>query len=201
MGPISTDLKLRVAKDVLLRAWLPDDAAQLWGLTNRQRENLGRWLGWPDETRSIDDAERFVAYTRDAMAKGTGCDLALVVAGRFAGGMGLSEIHRGSQRGTLGYWLSRHYAGQGLMTSAGRVLIAYAFEELELQRLELWTMSGNVRSRRLAERLGFSLEGILRQRKYHRGRLHDRVVYGLVREDWWRDHAVPHIGFEEPRNN
>ena len=84
----------------------------------------------------------------------------------------------------LGYWLGAGYEGRGLATKACRALIQHAFRELGLHRVEIRCMSGNLKSRRIPERLGFAKEGILRQVHCRGDHFDDHVVYGLLANEW-----------------
>jgi RimJ/RimL family protein N-acetyltransferase len=84
-------------------------------------------------------------------------------------------------RGHVGYWVVREARGRGVATEALRVLSRWALEELGLVRLELTTDPDNVASQRVAEKVGFRHEGILRAHLRHRdGRLRDSVMYSLL---------------------
>ena len=168
----------------MLRVWQAEDAGRRWALTEANRERFGEWLTWPDQTQSVTDVSRFIDETRAALRAGSGCDLAVVVDGVVVGGAGLCEIARPPGYGTLGYWIDQAAEGRGIMTAACRAVLRHGFEGLGLERVELWAMAGNQRSRALAERLGFVLEGTLRRRALHRGHWHDRVVYGMLRQQW-----------------
>jgi RimJ/RimL family protein N-acetyltransferase len=69
-------------------------------------------------------------------------------------------------------------------------LIDYAFSELGLNRLEADVDPDNVASTRLLKKLGFGLEGRLKQRWIVNGRVSDSEIYGLVREDFNIDQAL-----------
>lgn len=87
-------------------------------------------------------------------------------------------------RAELGYALSREYWGQGLMGEALQTLLTYAFEELELRRLEADVDPRNVASIRTLERLGFKREGYLRERWHVAGEIQDALFYGLLKREW-----------------
>ena len=65
-------------------------------------------------------------------------------------------------RGTIGYWVTASSRGRGICTRALRLLARHGLEELELQRLELITDPDNIASQRVAEKVGFRREGVLR---------------------------------------
>ncbi len=89
----------------------------------------------------------------------------------------------------MGYLMHPAHWGQGLMSEAVRAAIAHGFDELGLERVELWIDSRNARSRKVAERNGFTFRGAFRQ-KYDRDRdSHEKLVYGLRADEWRGAHA------------
>jgi RimJ/RimL family protein N-acetyltransferase len=85
----------------------------------------------------------------------------------------------------LGYFVVAQQTGRGIATEAGAALVEVAFAHLRVARIDLQCTADNVASARVAERLGFRLEG--RQRQRHRkrsGELVDRLWYGLLRAEW-----------------
>src|SRR4051794_30201935 len=94
-----------------------------------------------------------------------------------------SAPHR---RAAIGYALGRAHWGQGLAAEAVTTLVRFAFDTLDLHRLEAGADPRNQRSLRLLEGLGFEREGLLRER-YHVGTENqDDVIYGLLRSEWRR---------------
>ena len=89
-----------------------------------------------------------------------------------------------SSCGELGYELNRSYWGKGLASEATMAVIKYGFMEMSLNRIEACPFKENAPSNRLLEKLGFTLEGHLRQGAYFRGKFHDQSYYGLLREEW-----------------
>ena len=83
--------------------------------------------------------------------------------GELVGIIGTHQIHWINRTVSIGYWLGEGYQGKGIMTKACKAVIQYLFEECGLHRIEIRAAVDNQKSRRIAERLSFSLEGILRQ--------------------------------------
>lgn len=85
----------------------------------------------------------------------------------------------------LGYFILQEHTGKGYTTEAARALVNFAFQQLEVERLELQCQADNLASQKVAGRCGFTFEGRLRQ--HHRkkdGRLVDVLWYGLLRSEW-----------------
>ena len=102
--------------------------------------------------------------------------------GRVVAGVSLTHV-RGwpTETGTIGYWMGTPYAGQGLMTEAVGAVAQWAFDALDLKRLEASTVPDNTPSRRVLEKVGFVEEGFARSYLEIGGRRRDHVLYGLVR--------------------
>ncbi|GGN77772.1 putative acetyltransferase [Streptomyces albiflavescens] len=81
----------------------------------------------------------------------------------------------------LGYWAAKEQRGQGYSAEAARALCDWGFTALNAHRIEWWAMVGNTASRALAEKLGFTLEGTLRNRSMVHGEPHDWWVGGLLK--------------------
>lgn len=88
------------------------------------------------------------------------------------------------RRAEIGYALGRAYWGKGYMQETLKALLAYAFEVLELHRIEADVDPRNTASIRTLERLGFQREGYLRERWHVNGEIQDAFLYGLLRPDW-----------------
>jgi ribosomal-protein-alanine N-acetyltransferase len=96
----------------------------------------------------------------------------------------LHNFHLQSRRAEIGYALGRPYWGQGYMREALYILIDYAFNAMDLNRLEADIDPRNLASKKLLERLGFLKEGHLRERWIVNGKASDTGFYGLLRSDW-----------------
>jgi RimJ/RimL family protein N-acetyltransferase len=96
----------------------------------------------------------------------------------------LFKHDRAHRRAEIGFALRRTAWGQGLGTEALGLLLRFAFDSLDLHRVEADTDPKNERSLRMLERQGFKKEGYLRERWHHLGRLHDAIVLGLLRTEW-----------------
>lgn len=102
----------------------------------------------------------------------------------LVGGVTLEHVRRGaSMSAALGYWLGERYVGQGYMTEALQSLIAYAFDDLDLSRLEAACLPENAPSQRLLERNGFAREGEARRYLQINGAWRDHILYERRRSD------------------
>jgi RimJ/RimL family protein N-acetyltransferase len=122
--------------------------------------------------------EHAVAFVRGELELGPH-QYAIVEDGRFAGVIGMTVIR--SRTGHIGYWCAPEARGRGVVTRALRLMTAFAFDELGLQRAELITDPDNVASQRVAEKVGYRREGVLRSHLDHPdGRRRDSVMFSLL---------------------
>jgi RimJ/RimL family protein N-acetyltransferase len=105
---------------------------------------------------------------------------------RVIGTCTLSSVDARQLRAELGYALGREHWGKGIMREALDVLLPYAFETLDLRRLEADVDPRNAASIRSLEHLGFVREGYLRERWFVGGETQDALFYGLLRREWKR---------------
>jgi RimJ/RimL family protein N-acetyltransferase len=135
---------------------------------------------------STDDAARYVRARVAAMQQGRGAAFTLRTQAQtaFVGFAELREIEREHALAELSFWLVVECRGRGYMTEALAALLRYAFEDLGLNRVYANHMVRNPMSGRLLSRLGFQVEGVLRQRVRKWGLFEDVVLQALLRSEW-----------------
>ncbi|MFC3928724.1 GNAT family N-acetyltransferase [Streptococcus caprae] len=89
----------------------------------------------------------------------------------------------------MGYTLHPDYWGQGMITEAAQALIDLGFTQLGLHKIEIGCYDYNVGSRRVAEKLGFTLEATIRDRKDAQGKRCADLRYGLLKSEWEKHHG------------
>lgn len=107
------------------------------------------------------DAADFVGLVADWWESGVEHTWALRAGGALAGVVGLHAIKDGAAE--LGFWAAPSARGNGYMTEASTAVIDFAFGPMRLERLEWRAVVGNVASARVAQKLGFQLEGTQRK--------------------------------------
>lgn len=176
-----------VEEGLALRLLEPRHAQLLFDLIDRNREHLGAWFPWVEQTRTVDDSKGFIRESLERYARDDGFQLGIWLSGELVGVVGLQGISHPLRSTELYYWLGAAYEGRGVMTKACRYLCAYLFGELNLNRVEIRCSETNAKSRALPERLGFMLEGKLRQLGYTRDGLVDYLVYGALADEWQKE--------------
>ena len=173
-----------------LRSVVPEDAPQLFALVDRNRPHLRQWMSWVNATISADDIRTFIQSAIDQATKNHGPVCSILYRGVLVGICGYKPINCKDKCGELGYWLAESFTGRGIMTECVKTLINYAFDELLLNRVELRAATDNHRSRAIAERLGFTHEGNLRDAEWVNDHYVDQAVYSVLRREWHSEQSA-----------
>ena len=129
------------------------------------------------------DARDFVALCIQNEGKGQLCR-AIDVGGQAVGTISLTvggDVYRRS--GELGYWLGEEFWGRGIMTAAVQRICREGFERFDLVRIYAEPFASNTASRRVLEKAGFTLEGVMRRGVYKDGQVLDYCMYALLRDE------------------
>ena len=168
--------------DFILREWRREDAADVARYADNEKiaRNLRDVFPHP---YTLADARGFVDICVTGDPEIT-LFRAIEADGHVIGSIALS---RGSdvyqKTAELGYWLAEEFWGKGIMTRAVRQLCREGFSRWDIARIYAEPFAHNAPSRRVLEKAGFTLEGIMRRGVYKRGRVCDYCMYALLREE------------------
>ena len=135
---------------------------------------------------SVEDTARHIQSRLDELVDNGGYpkSFAIIYNGKIAGTIGFNDIYKANKIGVVGYWLGEEFQGKGIMSKALKTLIDYGFKDLKLNRIEARVAVGNIKSRAIPERLGFTEEGKVRQAEWLYDHYVDHVIYGLLADEW-----------------
>lgn len=173
-------LKLALTGDAELRALEPWQAAEFAEYVERTREHLAPWLPWATSITDEEQARAFLQRYADRQARGEGRIYGIWLDGHLVGGALFMGMDSCGGIAELGVWLAPEAEGRGLITTACRHMIAWAFESLGLHRVEWHCAPDNKRSIAVAQRLGMTREGILRSAFPVNGERQDIEVWSLL---------------------
>ncbi len=182
---------LGVDEEVELHVFHEDDAPTLFALTNQNRAYLRAWLPWIDRTGGVEDSLAFIRDNLLRYAENRGFSCGIWYYGQLVGTIGYHDIDWSDRKVEIGYWLAEATQGKGIMTRACRTMMAYAFETLHLNKIEIHCATGNTRSCAIPRRLGCTLEGVIRQGEWLYDHFVDLNVYGMLASEW-QERKGPH---------
>ncbi|MGI9147895.1 MAG: GNAT family N-acetyltransferase [Chloroflexota bacterium] len=177
--------QLRVDHEIVLVLAEERHAQAMTDLIQRNQKRLARWEPWAEQPATVDSTRAYIRAALEDFLKG--CQVSTIIAldgGRnFIGRCGM-RINPHASFGDIGYWIDAGYEGRGIARRATQSLISAAFWELGLKRVDLRTSVENTRSRGLAERLGFSFQGIHPRGLRFAHRTDDIALYSITAAQW-----------------
>jgi len=178
---MSVQREIIVDDTILLKELGLDDVEAIFNTIVNERDYLEEWLPFVEFTREISYTRRFVEnYLNSDNSDAT---FAIYYQRKFVGIIGLKDTDPDNKKTEIGYWLSESYQHRGIITFSCQALIDYAFDKLQLNRIQLKAATGNLKSQQVAQRLGFSKEGIERDGELHSRGYIDLVVFSLLKTD------------------
>jgi RimJ/RimL family protein N-acetyltransferase len=186
--PLLIDIPERLdGERIVLLAPRAGLGAEMAVVVAQSLSHLRPWMIWAQQAPTAESAELVVRRMQaDFIARR---DLSWQIyarrpdgsPGRLLGGTGLHRMDWAVRRFEIGYWIRPEAAGQGHVSEAVKLLAAMAFEQLGARRVEIRCDARNAKSRAVAERCGFELEGVLRNEALGvDGDLRDTAVYSRI---------------------
>lgn len=190
---------ITINQELYLRQLQVSDALDIFSTIDQQREYLGKWLPFVETTKSLEDSEKFVNSILNTCEEEF--ELVFTIRSKehkFIGLIGFHYTDRDNHKTEIGYWISELHQKKGIVTKAFITLCKYAFNELNINRIQVRCAMGNEPSRRIPLKLGFSLEGVERQGEWNNhNAYHDLQVFSLVKSDLQDKQSLAAQAFEE----
>jgi ribosomal-protein-serine acetyltransferase len=169
--------------NITLRPLDKNDATQLLALIDRNRPRLLDYF--PVTSRSITDINSSKYYIKQKIAEAAKREHYTYVieddSKTLQGIFILKNIDWWVPKGELAYFIDKDLEGKGIMTKVMAEMVRYCFDTLEMNKLFILTSTDNYASRKIAEKNGFKVEGILRKNYRIPTGLVDNIHYGLLR--------------------
>ncbi|MCF7223371.1 GNAT family N-acetyltransferase [Marilutibacter chinensis] len=167
---------------IRLRPYREDDLPAFFAV--HADPEVMRYGSHPPWTRIEQAYPKFHSSLHDNAPDRQLCWVIAAADDRLIGGVALFRINAAQRLAEFGYALERASWGQGFAREAAALALGHAFDGLDLRRIEADIDPRNLASCRLAERLGFVREGLLRERWQVNGEISDTALYGLLARDW-----------------
>ena len=173
-----------IRDDICLMLLEERHAPVVFAVVDRERAYLREWLPWVDLTTEAEDTLKFIQQSLQQFANNEGLVAGIWCGDEFAGTVGTHKIDWMNRKVEIGYWIASKCQGRGIVTDACRALTGHALEDWKLNRVEIHCATGNAKSCAIPERLGFKLEGVLREGQLLHGSYVDINVYGMLAGQW-----------------
>ena len=174
---------------LLIRSPMPGDGPALNEAVVESLDSLRPWMPWAQTAPTVEASEENVRKGRVRFLERSDLWLLLFLKGTntMVGGSGLHRMDWDVPKFEIGYWCRSRFEGQGYITEAVRGITAFAFSTLGAQRVMIRMDKRNVRSRAVAERVGYVLEGELRHdARAVDGTLRNTLVFSMLPDEFRR---------------
>lgn len=172
---------ITVSEDITLQPLSLEHAPDIFGILDSEREYMRVWLPFVDYTHEVTDTQMAIGNLVDGINE----QFSIFYQDCFVGLVGFKDTDCSNKKTEIGYWLSQSVQGKGIMTRAVLQLLQYAFEQKELNRVQIKVAVGNKKSRAIPERLGFKKEGVERDGELLVDNQYtDIVVYSLLKREF-----------------
>lgn len=172
---------IEITPNIVLKPISLDMVSDIYNTIDTEREYLRVWLPFVDNT--LDDS---VIYAFVSSKLETGQIVFTIYDNdKFVGLIGFHNLHNANRKAEIGYWLSEKAQGKGIITQAVKELLMMAFTEVNLNSIRILAAVDNLKSRRIPEKLGFTLEGITRDGELLvDNKFTDIAVYSLLKKEF-----------------
>lgn len=169
------------------------DPERLAAFVLRNCDHLAEYLPRVAELHTAEAARVHFDSVAERLARSDLWEWHLVADGELCGAVRLNRVEHENKKVSIAYYLGTGFQGRGIATAAAHAAVVFAFDVLGMNRIELRCVVSNAASVRVAERLGFTREGELREAEFLARRYHNHYVFGLLRSEF-----VPHPVQESP---
>ena len=176
----------------VLRPFRRRDAEPLHRAVHASTEELAEFLPWAHARYSRTEASTFIKDSNRAWRESRAYDFAIRRSSepdRHLGNVGVWFVSRGFRSGEIGYWIRTDEASKGVATEVAKEATRIGFTKLKMHRIILRIAIGNRASERVAEKLGYTREGVLREEIKVRGEWLDHSVWGMLEHEFQRLHG------------
>ncbi len=161
-----------------------EESQNIYEIIDKDRKHLREWLAWVDKTTSATDIENNIIERIAKFEKKEAASFYAKYEGKWIASVGFISINDKDKQGEIGYWLSSEFEGRGLMTECVRTSIKYGFKELGLHRIVIRCRSLNIKNSAIPKRLGFTLDGTLREDHKSEDSYDDTLIWSLLDREW-----------------
>nr|WP_121273619.1 GNAT family protein [Pedobacter schmidteae] len=180
-------MTINIDQNLKLELTAQKHAVGLYNAVNANRIHLSKFLSWVDGMQSPGDFMAYIKNCEALYADGKEVSFVIFLDELLVGRIGLHYLNLQNKSAAIGYWITEAAQGKGVMIRACRALIAFGFRKLGLRRIEIKAATANLKSRAVAEKLGFLQEGVLRQAELVNGEFLDLVLYAMLDNEWQTD--------------
>lgn len=179
-------MKIILNSDLYLRSLNMGDATAFYKLLVNNYDHFKENLIWMEQEQLHRQAQESMKLRIEMVSREKHFPLwfGIIYKGQLCGMIGFNELDEDNNIGEMGYFIASEFTSRGIMTSALEAIIDYSFTQLFLNKIELYINGNNLASCRLADKLHFKLEGVLRESQKIEEQYVNQRVYGLLHSEY-----------------
>lgn len=177
------NFEIKINEKLSLKIRNVEDSNSVFNAIDANRDYLKKWLPWVNATLSSKDTEKYILLCIDKFKNKETADFGICYDKQLVGSVGFNKIDTINDNAEIGYWLSPDYEGKGIMTCCVKAMLDYGFTDLNLNRIQIRCSCLNIKSKAIPERLGFKLEGVLRQDHKIEGEYSDGLIFSILKSE------------------
>ena len=155
----------------------------IFTLIQSNKHLLRDWLPWVDDA-DMKFVKQFVSNSKRQYKAKTDHPFVILYNNVVVGRIGIYTIHPKTKTGSIGYWIDEKYKGKGIITKACVAILNYAFNVVQLNKIEIKCGTENYKSQGIPERLNFKKDGVIEKGELIRNKFIDLYSYSMSRSDW-----------------
>lgn len=159
------------------------DSQPLFEIIDESRQDIGTWLPWVPSIKTVSDEEQFLTSTLEHFGTSTSLNTVILYHDAPVGMISLNKFTASDQSTDIGYWLGSKYVGNGIMHRAVSGICAIAFEDYQVNKIEIHAAVENSRSNNVAKNAGFHFDGSFRAKELLIDGFHDANCWSLLAEE------------------
>ncbi|MBN2676213.1 MAG: GNAT family N-acetyltransferase [Alphaproteobacteria bacterium] len=168
-----------------------ENAQMIFDVVKENREHLLPWLGWAskERTKSPEDSFLFLLENKKKREAGTKLDFAIFFKKEYLGNVGIFRLSEKDRSGEIGYWLKKSATGKGFMQEAVKLIENEFFSGDALNRIQLVIDEDNIGSSKVAQKCGYELDGIIREKSFSetRNQFENMMIYSKLKSEWEKE--------------
>jgi len=177
-------VELKVDSEIVLKEIELSDAEDIFKLIDSDRKNLRTWLSFIDSTKEIEDTKDFIRSILFLPKDIRDLVTVIIYNEQKIGLIGFKLTDFVNKKTEIGYWISKEFENKGIVTKSVVKMIDYAFNTLNLNRIQIKCGIGNEKSSKIPKKLNFKFEGIERSAELLNGKFIDAEVYSILKDEW-----------------
>ncbi len=177
-------ITIKVSETLTIRTFEDIDDKPFFKIILQERAYLRQWVAWVDNLQTHTDVLNFILQGRQQIIDQKGLPMLILEDGIIVGGISMHSWNHDLKIAKIGYWLCDTAQGRGIMTKVAKAFLNYLFTQVKLHKVELEYFPENTRSAVLAQRLGFVVEGHLRDVIRYHGRYRNLIVCGMLQSEF-----------------